>query len=119
MKPNLMLMIAGVSFLLVGVSGFFMTGGYDYIAFAGSVAAIALGALFLLVRNTPTSKTLDAILIVGGLACLGMALNALYGQWSGNYMNSPVGYLPGVIWLALAAAFFFVGRTNMSTSAAK
>lgn len=119
MKPSLMLTIAGVLFVLAGAAGFFMTGGYDYIAYGGSVMTIVLGGLFVSARNTPASKTLDAILIAGCLACLGTALNALYGQWSGTYLDSPVGYLPGLIWLALAAAFFVVGRANMSTGAAK
>jgi hypothetical protein len=63
------------------------------------------------------SKTLDAVFIAGSLSSLGMAAVATYGQASGSYLGTPLGYLPGLIWLALAAAFFFVGRANMSASA--
>ena len=117
MKPNVLLMIAGILFLLGGIAGLFIVSGYDYTAYAGSAVALALGILFWLARSAPASKTRDAIFIAGLVATLGMGLNAVYGQWSGNYMDSAAGYIPGVIWLALAVAFFLVGRASMSTSA--
>ncbi len=116
MKPKILLTVAGVLFLGMGVTGFFMTGDYDYFAYNGGVFALALGVLFLLARNAPASKTLDAILITGFLAGLGMGLNALYGQWSGNYMDTAVGYIPGLVWLGLAVWFFLVWRGNRSAA---
>ena len=116
MKPKILLTVAGVLLPLMGVAVFFMTGGYDYFAYIGGVLALALGALFLLARNAPSSKALDAILITGCLAGLGMGLNALYGQWSGNYMDTAVGYISGLIWLGLAVWFFLVWRGNRSAA---
>jgi len=116
MKPSLILTVAGIVFLLGGLAGFFATGGYDYYAFGSGVLSIALGVVFLMARTAPASKPRDAIFMGGFLATLGSGLSALYGQWSGTYMDTAVGYVPGVVFVAFAVWFFLVGRANMSTS---
>lgn len=115
MKSSLVLTIAGAFYILMGVAGFFLSGGYDYIAFGGSILTLALGILFLLTRNAPASQTRNAIFTAAWLATLGVGLNALYGQFSGTYMDTAAGYIPGVVMLGLAVWFFLVGRANMST----
>lgn len=115
MKSSLVLTVAGAFYALMGVAGFFMSGGYDYIAFGGGVVTLALGILFLLTRNAPASQTRNAIFTVAWLATLGVALNALYGQFSGTYMDTAAGYIPGLVMLAFAVWFFLAGRANMSS----
>ena len=117
MKSSLILTVAGIVFLLSGLAIFFMAGGYDYYAFAGGVVSIALGVVFLMARNAPASTARNAIFMGGTLATLGGGLNALYGQWSGTYMGTAVGYIPGVVFLAFAVWFFLAGRANMSSGA--
>ena len=114
MKPKLLLMVAGVLFVLGGIAGFFMAGGYDYTAYGGAVAYLSLGVLFWLARDIPTSRALNAILTIGFIATLGGSLVALYGQYSGTYMDTAVGYIPGLLYLGLAVWFFLAGRANMS-----
>ena len=117
MKPSLILTVAGIVFLLSGLAAFFMTGGYDYFAFGSGVLSIALGTVFLMARNAPASTARNAVFMGGTLATLGSGLSALYGQWSGTYMDTAVGYIPGVVFVAFAVWFFLVGRANMSSGA--
>ena len=116
MKPKLLLSVAGVLFILGGIAGFFMAGGYDYVAYGGAVAYLSLGMLFWLARDIPVSKALNAVMLTGTIATFGGGLVALYGQYSGTYMDTAVGYIPGLMYLGLAVWFFLVGRANMSTS---
>ncbi|NOH03774.1 MAG: hypothetical protein HND47_18325 [Chloroflexi bacterium] len=115
MKSSLVLTVASVLYILGGIAGFFMAGGYDYIAYGGAVAYLSLGILFWLVRDIPASKALNAVMLTGTIATFGGSLVALYGQYSGTYMDTAVGYIPGLVYLGLAVWFFIVGRANMST----
>ena len=115
MKSSLVLTVAGAFYVLTGIAAFFMGGGYNYAAFAGGIVAVALGILLLLARNAPASKTLDAVFAGAWIATLGVGLNALYGQFSGNYMDTAAGYIPGVVMLGLAVWFFLASRANEST----
>ena len=117
MKPKLLLTVTGVLFVLGGIAGFFMAGGYDYIAYGGAVAYLSLGVLFWLARDIPASRALNAVMLTGTIATFGGSLVALYGQYSGTYMDTAVGYIPGLIYLGLAVWFFLVGRANMSSGA--
>lgn len=116
MKPKLMLTIGGIWFLLEGITGFFMGGGFDFSAFGFSVFSISLGILCLLMRNEPASKARNAVFITGFLSTFGVSLVAYYAQWSGVFMDSPAGYIPPTLWLIVAIGFFLVGRANMSSS---
>jgi hypothetical protein len=115
MKQKLLLTVASVLFVLGGIAGFFMVGGYDYIAYGGAVAYLSLGVLFWLARDIPASKALNAVMVAGFIALLGGSLVALYGQYSGTYMDTTAGYIPGLVYLGMAVWFFLVGRANMST----
>ncbi len=117
MKPKLLFTIASILYFLGGLFSFFQPGGFDYYLYSLGVLSVAIGILFWLVRDAPASKTLNAVFLTGTLASGLGALVALYGQFSGTYMDTPVGYVPGLIYLALAAGFFLVGRANMSMSA--
>ncbi len=117
MKPKLLFTIASVLYLLSGITAFFLVSGFDYSAYTLGVTIFALGVLFWLTRNAPASKSLDAVFITGFLSTFGWALVSLYSQWSGNYMDSPIGYVSGLLWLGLAVWFFLAGRANMSKSA--
>ena len=114
MKPKLFLTIAGAYFLLDGLAGFFMVNGFYFIAWAYSIFCMSLGALFLMTRNEPASKTRNAIFMVGFLSSFAVSLIAYYAQWSGKFMDSPAGYIPPTLWLLAAVGFFLVGRKNMS-----
>ncbi len=98
MKPKLMLTIAGVYFLLDGLSGFFMISGFDFITYAYSIFYMSLGVLFLIARSESASKARDAIFITGCLSSFGVALVGFYAQWSGKFMDSPAGYIPVSLW---------------------
>lgn len=115
MKPKLLLMVAGVLYILGGIAGFFTVPGYDYNAYGAAVLTISLGVLFWLARDIPVSKALNAVMLTGTIATFGGSLVALYGQYSGTYMDTAVGYIPGLFWLAIAVWFFLVGRANMSS----
>ena len=117
MKPKFILTVTSVAYLLLGLANFFSISDFNFPAYIGVVFTLCLAILFWLVRNAPTSKTLDAIFIIGTLAFFLGSLLAFYAQWSGNYMDSPAGYLEGVAWLAMAIWYFLVGRANMSTRA--
>ncbi len=113
MKPRLMLTIGGIWFLLEGIAGFFMAGGFDFSAFGFSVFSMTLGILCLLMRNEPASKSRNAVFMAGFLSTFGIALVGYYAQWSGLFMDSPAGYIPPTLWLIVAIGFFLVGRANM------
>ena len=115
MKPKLLLTVASVLYVLGGIAGFFIVSGYDYNAYGAAVLTIALGVLFWLARDIPASKALNAVMITGTIATLGGSLVALYGQYSGTYMDTAVGYIPGLVYLGLAVWFFLVGRANLSS----
>lgn len=117
MKPKLLLTVASVLYVLGGIVGFFIVSSYDYNAYGAAVLTIALGVLFWLARDIPVSKALDAVLITGFIATFGGSLVALYGQWNGTYMDTAVGYIPGLFWLGIAVWFFLAGRANASASA--
>lgn len=117
MKPKLLLTVAGVLYVLGGIAGFFMAGGYDYVAYGGAVAYLSMGILFWLARDIPASKALNAVMLTGTIATFGGSLVALYGQYSGTYMDTAVGYIPGLFWLAIGVWFLLVGRANMSSGA--
>ena len=116
MKPKLVLTVTSIMFLLLGLDNFFSIREFNFPAYIGVVFTLCLVVLFWLTRNAPASKTLDAVFIMGFLAFFLGAILAFYAQWSGNYIDSPLGYLEGVAWLAMAIWFFLVGRANMSTS---
>ncbi len=116
MKPKLMLTIGAIWFLIEGLTGFFMVSGFDFIAYGFSVFCISLGILCLLARNESASKLRNAIFITGFLSTFGVSLIAYYAQWSGVFMDSPIGYIPPTLWLIVAIGFFLVGRANMSSS---
>ncbi len=116
MKPKLLLTVAAVLYVLGGMAGFFMAGGYDYTAYGGAVAYLSLGVLFWLARDIPVSKALNAVMLTGTIATFGGSLVALYGQYSGAYMDTAVGYIPGLVFLGIAVWFFLVGRANMLSS---
>ena len=113
MKPKLFLTIAGVYFLLDGLAGFFMVSGFDFITYAYSIFCMSLGALFLMTRNEAASTARNAIFMTGFLASFFVSLIAYYAQWSGQFMDSPAGYIPPTLWLIVAVGFFLVGRANM------
>jgi hypothetical protein len=115
MQPKLLLTIAAVLFVLGGIAGFFIVNGYDYAAYGGAVAYLSMGVLFWLARDIPASKALNAVILTGTIATFGGSLVALYGQYSGTYMDTAVGYIPGLLYLGLAIWFFLVGRANMSS----
>ena len=117
MKSSLVLTVAGVLFVLGGIAGFFMVSGYDYTAYGGAVAYLSLGILFWLARDIPASRALNAVMLTGTIATFGGSLVALYGQYSGTYMDTAVGYIPGLMYLGLAIWFFLSGRANMSSGA--
>jgi hypothetical protein len=117
MKPKLLLTVASVLYLLGGIAGFFMAGGYDYVAYGGAVAYLSMGILFWLARDIPVSKVLNAVMLTGTIATFGGSLVALYGQYSGTYMDTAAGYIPGLVYLGLAVWFFLAGRANMSAGA--
>ncbi|MCC6297943.1 MAG: hypothetical protein IT314_01505 [Anaerolineales bacterium] len=117
MKSKLLLTVAAVLYILGGIAGFFMAGGYDYIAYGGAVTYLSLGVLFWLARDIPASKALTSMLLVGFIALFGGSLVALYGQYSGTYMDTAAGYIPGLIYLGLAIWFFLAWRANTSSAA--
>lgn len=117
MKPKLMLTIGGGWFLIEGITGFFMEGGFDFFAFGFSVFSITIGILCLLTRNETASKARDAVFMTGFLTTFGVSLVAYYAQWSGRFMDTPAGYIPPTLWLIVAIGFFLVGRANMSSRA--
>lgn len=90
--------------------------GFNFLAYLGILLTFCFAVLFWSARNAPPSKLLDTILLTGFLVYFLGSLLAFYAQWSGNYMDSPAGYLEGVAWLAMAVWFFFVRRANRSTS---
>jgi hypothetical protein len=114
MKPNLMLTIAGIYYLLDAAAEIFQPNGFDFTPYAYVVYGLSFGTLLLLVRNEPASKARDAIFISGFLSSLGIGLVAFYAQWSGTFMDSAVGYISPVLWFIVAAGFFLVGRANMA-----
>ncbi len=115
MKPKFVLTFASIMFFLWMLASFFEMVGeaFNFFAYQGILLTFCLAVLFWLARNAPPSKMLDAILLVGFLALFLGSLLAFYAQWSGNYMDSPLGYLEGVAWLAVAIWFFAVRRANM------
>lgn len=118
MKPKFVLTVASVLYFLLTFAGFFMVGErFNFLAYLGILFTFCLAVLFWSVRNGPQSKPLDAILFMGFLAFFLGSFIAFYSQWSGNYMDSPAGYLEGVAWLAMAVWFFFVWRANLSANA--
>lgn len=118
MKPKIILTVASVLYFLLTFASFFMVGEeFNFLAYLGILLTFCLAVLFWFVRSAPPSRTLDAVLFTGFLAFFLGSFVAFYAQWSGNYMNSPAGYLEGVAWLAMAVWFFFVWRANRSNSA--
>jgi hypothetical protein len=117
MKPKLLLTIAAVLYVLGGISSFFMSGGFDYFAYGGAVTYLSLGVLFWLARDIPVSRALNAVMLTGTIALFGGSLVALYSQYSGAYMDTAVGYIPGLVYLGMAVWFFLAGRANMSSGA--
>ena len=113
MKPKLMLTIGGIWFLLEGITGFFMGGGFDFFAFGFSVFSITMGILCLMTRNEPASNARNATFLAGFLSTFGISLVGYYAQWIGLFMDSPAGYIPPTLWLVVAVGFFLVGRANM------
>lgn len=113
MKPNLMLTIAGIYYLLDAAAEIFQPNGFDFTPYAYVVYGLSFGTLLLLVRNEPASKTRDAIFISGFLSSLGIGLVAFYAQWSGTFMDSAVGYISPALWFLVAVGFFLVGRAHM------
>ena len=116
MKPKFMLTIGGIWFLIEGITGFFMEGGFAFFTFGFSIFSISLGVLCLLTRNEGATKARNAIFMTGFLSTLGISFIAYYAQWSGVFMDSPVGYVPPTLWLVVAIGFFLVGRANMVSS---
>lgn len=117
MKPKTVLTVASVFYFLLTLAGFFIVGNeFNFLAYLGILLTFCFTILFWLARNAPPSRTLDSIMLAGFLAFFLGSLIAFYAQWSGNYMDSPLGYLEGVAWLAMAVWFFLVRRTNMSAS---
>ncbi|MBE7436590.1 MAG: hypothetical protein HS100_21925 [Anaerolineales bacterium] len=115
MKPKIVLTVASVLYFLLTVASFSMTGsGFNFLAYLAIVLTLCLAILFWSVRNAPPSSALDAILLTGFLAYFLGCIIAFYAQWSGNYMDSPLGYLEGVAWLGMAVWFFLVRRANKS-----
>ncbi len=117
MKPKLLLTVTGVLYILGGIAGFFVVPGYDYNAYGAAVLTLSLGVLFWLARDVPVSKALNAVMLTGTIATFGGSLVALYGQYSGTYMDTAVGYIPGLFWLVIGVWFLLVGRANMSSGA--
>ena len=118
MKPKIVLAVASVMYFLLTLASFSMTGGgFNFLPYLAIVFTFCLAILFWSVRNAPPSGALNAVLFTGFLAFFLGSLLAFYAQWSGNYMESPLGYLEGVAWLAMAVWFFFVWRGNRSASA--
>lgn len=117
MKPKIILTIASILYVLLGLAGFLTPSEFNFFAYLAYVFAFCFAALFWSVRNAQPSKMFDVVLFTGLLTFFLGSLLAFYGQWSGNYVDSPLGYLEGVAWLAMAVWFFFVRRANRSTSA--
>lgn len=116
MKPKLMLTIGGVWFLIEGITGFFMVSGFDFMSYGFSVLSISLGVLCLTARNEPVSKLRNATFLTGFIATFGISLIAYYSQWSGRFIDSPVGYIPPTLWLIVALGFLLVGRADKSSN---
>ena len=91
MKPNLLLTVAGIYYLLDAIAEIFQPNGFDFTPYAYVVFGLSFGVLLLLVRNEPASKTRDAVFMSGFISSLGIGLVALYAQWSGTFMDSAVG----------------------------
>ncbi len=120
MKPKTILTVASILYLLLTLSGFFMVvGEFNFLAYLGIGFTFSVAILFWSVRSASPSQMLDAILLMGFLTFLLGSIIAFYAQWSGNYMDLPLGYLEGVAWLAMAVWFFFVRRANRSASATR
>ncbi len=118
MKPKIILTVASILYFVLALSSIFITGnGFNFHAYLAIAFAFCLAVLFWSVRNAPHDKTLDSVLLAALLTFFLGGILALYGQWSGNYMDSPLGYLDGAVWLAIAVWFFFVRRANKSVSA--
>ena len=114
MKPNLLLTIAGVYYILDAIAELFQAGHFVFAPYGYTAFGLSLGILFLLARNEGASRTRDAIFMTGFLSSLGVGLVAFYAQWSGTFTKSPIGYAASILWLIVAAGFFLVGRANMS-----
>ncbi|MCC6297944.1 MAG: hypothetical protein IT314_01510 [Anaerolineales bacterium] len=118
MKPKIILTVASAMYLLLTFASFFMVGGeFNFLAYLGVGLIFSIAILFWSVRNAPPSQTLGAVLLLGFLTFFLGSLVAFYAQWSGNYADSPVGYLEGAAWLGMAVWFFLVRRANMSADA--
>ncbi len=116
MKTKTLLAVVGVLYVLSGISEFFLVPGFEFTTYSDAVGTLSLGVLFWLMRNVPPSKALNGVLIVGFLATFGWSLVALYSQWNGTFMDSAVGYIPGLIWMGLAVWFFLAWRGNKSAA---
>lgn len=115
MKPKIVLTVASILYFVLALYSIVTTGnGFDFLAYLAIIFTLCLAILFWSVRNAPPSGTLNSILFTGFLAFLLGGILGLYGQWSGNYMDSPVGYLDGVAWLGMAVWFMLVWRANKS-----
>ena len=113
MKPKIVLTVASLLYFLLTVASLSMLGGgFNFLAYLAIVLTLCLAVLFWSARNAPSSSTLDAILLTGFLAYFLGSIIAFYAQRSGNYMDSPLGYIEGVAWLAMAVWFFLVRRVN-------
>ena len=118
MKPKIILTVACVLLFLMSFASVFMLGdGFNWLGYLAIGFTLCFAILFWSVRNAPPSGALNAVLFTGFLAFFLGSLLAFYAQWSGTYMESPLGYLEGVAWLAMAVWFFFVWRGNRSASA--
>lgn len=117
MKPKTVLTVASVLYFLLTLASFSMVGdGFNFLSYLAIVFTLCFAILFWSVRNAPPTKTLDAVLLVGCLAFFMGSILGFYAQWSGNYMDTPLGYLEGVAWLAMAIWFFAVRRANLSSN---
>lgn len=117
MKPKSMLTIGGAWFLIEGLTGFFMVSGFDFASYGFSVFCITLSVVCLMARNEPASKLHNVAFTAGFFSTFGVSIIAYYAQWSGAFMESPIGYIPPTLWLIVALGFFLVGRANLSSGA--
>jgi hypothetical protein len=112
MKTKWMLTVCGAWYLVEGFSVFFTSGGFYFMSYGFGIFCVSLGLLCLLIRNESPSRLRNYILFISFLSALGISLIAYYSQWSGQSMDSPLGYIVPTIWLIVAVVFFLASRRS-------
>ena len=127
MKPKLLLTLSSIVIALLGLLGLILpaTTSYGFVVnmpdYFNATARIPFSLFFGLAiinwfaRNAEASKALDAILLGNTVGYILWAVMVAITVLTPG--AQPLGWIPVVIYLLFAIAFFMVGRANMSTSA--